>query len=896
MQKRILIYTLILVVPLFGFYIYKKKYIDQQANQLIQQGLQIQTVIITQDERGILERHKETLPTGVVSEEFTTLNGIRNGKAKTFYPDGQLRSEDNWANGQLDGLIKRYLETGKLFSVNNFKNGKMHGENITYYPSGTIKEKTMMLNNKPNGRTIIYAQNGHIIGDYVSINGKSNGPAKFYYDNGQLKEEGASKDGKKNGEFKFYREDGTVQAIVRFENDEKNGVAEWYYKNGRMKTHGFYKNNKLHGLTTWYSKSGHIDSKKEYIDDKENGLEHRYFLYTNKIEETNTYRNGVKDGPSKRYYSNGVLKSTAQYFKDKINGRYTLYTPDGEILADFEFRNNMITKKYKMNKFLLPDYPDINIAEKIILLKIYVGILLVAEEFEALEDIAADLRQGKAGYAEGKKIHFFYNGITDGFEDIYEKNINLLLSNIKKWGNYSDDSLTQKIAYIAAKIDEAWFYRGGGFSSTVTEEGQRKWKRALKEGRAVGNELESINKTDPFLYECLIRINMGQVNNYKQIKAYVLDALRIDPAYHHVLGNATHAMLPIWGGAEGEVERFAEWAVEQTKENTGYEAYARIAEYVRKNRGNERYHSFNFAYPDYKQGLTDMLGRYPDSLFVKQRLAWIACQTKDKQEAKEILNNIDVFWGERTQNLWSDYDTLAGWKDWTNDKVDYLGLPEIFKYILNNKYKKIAQYIDAGKDINIQNGEGETPLVFAMKNRFRYSALDLIKNRADINIADNEGLTVLHYAAMWGYDRIFEFLVEHGADYNAKDSYSYKAIHFAAQYQNKRIIAFLLTKRDVDINEQTSWKRTPLHIAAYKGYTDIIEQLLKVVTLKLNVQDRDGDTPLHLATKKGQEQVVKQLIKAGTRMDIKNNAGQTPVDIAREKSNKAIIKMLEKIK
>lgn len=81
-----------------------------------------------------------------------------------------------------------------------------------------------------------------------------------------------------------------------------------------------YKNGILEGPKTWYSENGNVVLEESYIN--------------NKVE-----------GDQKAYYENGNLKSVVNYKRGKINGLVT-YSKSGEVLHEDKFKNGNGTWKY----------------------------------------------------------------------------------------------------------------------------------------------------------------------------------------------------------------------------------------------------------------------------------------------------------------------------------------------------------------------------------------------------------------------------------------------------------------------------------------------------------------------------------------------------------------------
>lgn len=88
----------------------------------------------------------------------------------------------------------------------------------------------------------------------------------------------------------------------------------------------------------------------------------------------------------------------------------------------------------------------------------------------------------------------------------------------------------------------------------------------------------------------------------------------------------------------------------------------------------------------------------------------------------------------------------------------------LFETAANNRVNGITALLDDGRNINMTNWQGETPLIHAA----RYGALTslrlLLARGALPNIGDTRGLTALHYAAYRKNATMVDALLSAGAD------------------------------------------------------------------------------------------------------------------------------------
>ncbi len=111
-----------------------------------------------------------------------------------------------------------------------------------------------------------------------------------------------------------------------------------------------------------------------------------------------------------------------------------------------------------------------------------------------------------------------------------------------------------------------------------------------------------------------------------------------------------------------------------------------------------------------------------------------------------------------------------------------------------------------------------------------YSNLEIIKlllaAGADVNLQDNEGKTALMYAAELGLLLSVDFFLTNGADPDLQDNNGRTALMYAIRrYENIDTVRLLLVAR-ANVNLQDNEGKTALWLARNKGYTDI-ERLLR---------------------------------------------------------------------
>jgi ankyrin repeat protein len=152
-------------------------------------------------------------------------------------------------------------------------------------------------------------------------------------------------------------------------------------------------------------------------------------------------------------------------------------------------------------------------------------------------------------------------------------------------------------------------------------------------------------------------------------------------------------------------------------------------------------------------------------------------------------------------------------------------------------YDGMVQYlIDKGANVNLQDNEGKTALLWAASNSLPNAEI-LVANRADVNITAIDGMTAFLQATLGVSSgkvtlEMCDLLRKKGADVNAS-----------------------LTK-----NSAKGWNA--LHYAVINGDVELVNYLIKYGA-NVNKATADGSTPLYLAEIAKQEEIIKILKNAG---------------------------------
>ncbi len=100
--------------------------------------------------------------------------------------------------------------------------------------------------------------------------------------------------------------------------------------------------------------------------------------------------------------------------------------------------------------------------------------------------------------------------------------------------------------------------------------------------------------------------------------------------------------------------------------------------------------------------------------------------------------------------------------------------------------KCVQLLLDHGADINVQDNEGVTPLIYSCRYFSRQEFIRLLlEYGADINLKDNNGWTALMWASQSSNIEVIEMLLEYGADVDVLDNQNMSVLDYAIKNQSK---------------------------------------------------------------------------------------------------------------
>ena len=229
--------------------------------------------------------------------------------------------------------------------------------------------------------------------------------------------------------------------------------------------------------------------------------------------------------------------------------------------------------------------------------------------------------------------------------------------------------------------------------------------------------------------------------------------------------------------------------------------------------------------------------------------------------------------------LTSDDDNAA-------DAVDENGQTALHRAALDGNGDAIYNLIRLGADPNIQDNNGDTAMILAIKSGHQDPVRYLLSNNgADPDLAGAGGDTALHWASRGNMYQVVRALIEEvRANTALANEKGETPLDVAARVGAVEAAAFLILHRaprgvtdesDNPANGKNTDGDAPLHLAVMANNPDRITQLMQLQP-DLNIRNNRGETPLLLALRLAEDsagQMADILLAAGADAVVKDNDG-----------------------
>jgi ankyrin repeat protein len=214
-----------------------------------------------------------------------------------------------------------------------------------------------------------------------------------------------------------------------------------------------------------------------------------------------------------------------------------------------------------------------------------------------------------------------------------------------------------------------------------------------------------------------------------------------------------------------------------------------------------------------------------------------------------------------------------------------------FRAIKGDDIPSLKAFADAGLDVNSQNSSKETALIYAIQNA-ETKTVKILLERADINKVDGNGNSPIHFALQKKKDEIVDLLLEKGANVNipgiSGKIKNQSVLNLAAIRGRNDLIPKLIEKgADPDLADSEG---TTALISACIGASADVEtvKLLLEKTKNVNHTEATGVSALmyiastDVKSSEIRKEIIKMLLEKGANKSLKDKENKTALDYAKD--------------
>lgn len=270
---------------------------------------------------------------------------------------------------------------------------------------------------------------------------------------------------------------------------------------------------------------------------------------------------------------------------------------------------------------------------------IYTQVLdgVKAGKFQALEDLAVDLRKGDARFSDDRwQLTAFYQAFSESQHD--DAGWLELIAGVERWRNAFPESVTATTALARAWTGYGWYARGHGYASTVSEENMKLFRERLSTAYDLLSQ-KPIGDDCPGRYNLLLSLTGVLGKSEDRFWQVFKQAIEFEPDYFEFYLTAANHLLPRWGGAPGEWLAFAEKASNQYPGPVGDILYLMIVTRIQATGEFHDLQPAGISWERLKSGFRELNRRYPGSPTNANRFALFACLADDRQTVREVLGD-----------------------------------------------------------------------------------------------------------------------------------------------------------------------------------------------------------------------------------------------------------------
>jgi len=186
-------------------------------------------------------------------------------------------------------------------------------------------------------------------------------------------------------------------------------------------------------------------------------------------------------------------------------------------------------------------------------------------------------------------------------------------------------------AVIMLLIALAWTARGHGYATSVTSQEMEMFEYRIAMAEGVLEDIQSRSKDEPLWYtlRTSVKLDLGETRG--EIKNVFDDGISRFPEFLPLYRAVLRAFMPRWGGSYEKVNELIDDAALRGDSKAGAQMYARLYWVYASLEGDDVdiFTDGRASWPRMSEGFDLMLKQYPDSDYLMNGYAYMACRSGD---------------------------------------------------------------------------------------------------------------------------------------------------------------------------------------------------------------------------------------------------------------------------
>jgi membrane associated rhomboid family serine protease len=278
-------------------------------------------------------------------------------------------------------------------------------------------------------------------------------------------------------------------------------------------------------------------------------------------------------------------------------------------------------------------------------------------DFRTLEQLFAKYPAAYSDPADGGADRY---SILAGLDDLFQYGRigpEETLVSLATWRHQYPDSIFPIIVEAAALSDWGWAARGYGFATSISQQQLQvfEYRNAMAEGAL--EDVEARSENDPLWYVLAVNVKMDLGETRGEIKRIFEDGIGKFPNFLPLYRAELRALMPRWGGSYEMVNEVIDEASERDA-SVGPEMYARLYWSYASLEGDD-IDIFTDGMADWRRmsdGFAALLKGYPDSDYLLNGYAYMACRAGDSQKYQALKPQLRY---RLSSTAWSDRYSVA---------------------------------------------------------------------------------------------------------------------------------------------------------------------------------------------------------------------------------------------